>query len=133
MKVGVNYVTTSHYYNPEGYRVSINYRRISLRHNLSRKCRKIVTFVDYTHSERNIFNGPIVATAIGNVTQDMLVGMGVSPGHLPCHTGRTANAFKVTVKLQTFLLQMVVTSCILFSVCKNMVLQYHPIIYTHPV
>jgi len=32
--------------------------------------------VDYTHththSERNIWNGPIVATAIANVTQDML-------------------------------------------------------------
>jgi hypothetical protein len=31
-----------------------------------------VTFVSITHSERNIWNGPIVATAIGNVTQDML-------------------------------------------------------------
>ena len=28
------------------------------------------------------------------------------------HVGRTSNAFKVTVKLQTFLFQMVVTSCI---------------------
>jgi hypothetical protein len=42
----------------------INYRRISLRHNLSRKCRNIVKFVSITHSERNIWNGPIVATAI---------------------------------------------------------------------
>jgi hypothetical protein len=54
------------------YRVRINYRIISLRHNFSRKCRKIVTFVSITHSERNIWNGPVVATAIGNVTQDML-------------------------------------------------------------
>ena len=46
------------------YRVRINYRRISLRHNLRRKCRKIVKFVSITHSERNIWNGPIVATAI---------------------------------------------------------------------
>jgi hypothetical protein len=46
------------------YRVCMNYRRISLRHNLSRKCRKIVKFVSITHSERNIWNGPIVATAI---------------------------------------------------------------------
>ena len=46
------------------YRVCINYRRISLLHNLSRKCRKIVKFVSITHSERNIWNGPIVATAI---------------------------------------------------------------------
>ena len=46
------------------YRVRINYRRISLRHNLSRKCCKIVKFVLITHSERNIWNGPIVATAI---------------------------------------------------------------------
>jgi hypothetical protein len=41
-----------------------NYRRISLRRNLSRKCRKIVKFVSVTHEERNIWNGPIVATAI---------------------------------------------------------------------
>ena len=46
------------------YRVRINYRSISLRHNLSRKCRKIVKFASITHSERNIWNGPIVATAI---------------------------------------------------------------------
>ena len=54
------------------YRVRIYYRRISLCHNLSRKCRKIVKFVSIIHSERNIWNGPIVTTAIGNVTQDML-------------------------------------------------------------
>jgi hypothetical protein len=36
------------------YSVRVNYRRISLRHNLSRKCRKIVKFVSITHSERNI-------------------------------------------------------------------------------
>ena len=28
------------------------------------------------------------------------------------HVGRTSNAFKVTMKLQTFLFQMVATSCI---------------------
>jgi len=28
------------------------------------------------------------------------------------HVGHTSNAFKVTMKLQTFLFQMVVTSCI---------------------
>jgi len=39
---------------------------------LSRKCRKIVKFVSITHSELNIWNGPIAATAFGNVTQDML-------------------------------------------------------------
>ena len=54
------------------YSASINYRRISLRHNLSRKCRKIVKFVSITHSECNIWDGHIVATAIGNVTQGML-------------------------------------------------------------
>jgi hypothetical protein len=31
---------------------------------LSRKCRKIVKFMSITHSERNIWNGSIVATAI---------------------------------------------------------------------
>jgi hypothetical protein len=54
------------------YRVRIHYWKILLRHNLSRKCRKNVKFVSITHSERNIWTGPIVATAIGNVTQDML-------------------------------------------------------------
>jgi hypothetical protein len=46
------------------YRMRILYRKISLRHNLSRKCRKIVKVVSITHSERSIRNGPIVATAI---------------------------------------------------------------------
>jgi len=32
----------------------------------------MVKFVSITHSERNIWNGPIVATAIGNVKQYML-------------------------------------------------------------
>jgi hypothetical protein len=44
--------------------VHINYRRISLRHNLSRKCRKIVKFLSIAHSEHNIWNGPIVAAVI---------------------------------------------------------------------
>jgi hypothetical protein len=43
------------------------------------------------------------------VTQGGLAGMGVSPGHQPCHTWGT---HKVTMKLRTFLFQMVVTSCI---------------------
>ena len=46
------------------HRVRINYRRISSRHNLSSKCRKIMKFVSITQSECNIWNGPIVATAI---------------------------------------------------------------------
>jgi hypothetical protein len=41
-----------------------NNRRISLRHKSIRKCRTIVKFVSITQSERNICNGPIVATAI---------------------------------------------------------------------
>jgi hypothetical protein len=31
-----------------------------------------VIFMSITHSKRNIWNGPIVATSIGNVTQDTL-------------------------------------------------------------
>jgi hypothetical protein len=46
------------------YRTRINYRRISLRHNLGWKSRKIVKFVSITHSKRNVWNGPIVVTAI---------------------------------------------------------------------
>jgi hypothetical protein len=44
--------------------VRIDNWKISLCHNLSRKRRKIVKFVSIKHSERNIWNGPIVATAI---------------------------------------------------------------------
>ena len=63
------------------YSVCINYRRISLGHNLSRKCCKIVHFVSITHSEDNVYVPPLpktlpdlwesINTAIGNVTQDM--------------------------------------------------------------
>jgi len=57
-----------------------------------------------------------INTAIGNVTQDMRervwreweYGLDIC-----CVTrGRTSNAFNVTLKLQTFLFQMVATSCI---------------------
>jgi len=55
--------------------VRINYRRISLRHNLSRNCRQIVKFLSITHtnSERNIWNCPLVATAITRETCKPLV------------------------------------------------------------
>jgi hypothetical protein len=46
------------------YKVHINYLRISLCCNSSRKCYKFVKFVLITHSECNIQNGPTVATAI---------------------------------------------------------------------
>jgi virulence-associated protein VapD len=46
------------------YRVRVNYRRISLRHNLSSKCRKVVKFVSITHSVRDIWNFHVVSTAI---------------------------------------------------------------------
>jgi hypothetical protein len=62
------------------YRVIINYLRISLRHTVSRKCRKIVKFVSITHSERNIWNGPIVDTAISREKRKTLLGeMAASP------------------------------------------------------
>jgi len=58
-------------------RVSINYQRISLRHYLSRKCSKIMKFESISHSERNIWNGPIVATAISREKRKpMLEGNG---------------------------------------------------------
>ena len=75
------------------YRVLIHYRRISLDHNLNRKCRKIVKFVSITHSERNIWSGPIVAPAIlRKKRKPFLEGNGyltylaylVCPGH-PVH------------------------------------------------
>jgi len=95
------------------YRVRINYRRILLHHNWSRKCHKIVKFVSITHSECSIWNDPIVAAAIGNITQDMLERFWREWEYCRTsamsHVGRTSNAFKVTMKLQTFLFQMVVT------------------------
>jgi len=41
-----------------------------------------------------------------------LAGMEVSRGHLPCHTRGAPRMHYVTMKLQTFLFQTVVTSCI---------------------
>ena len=159
------------------YRVRRNYRRFSLRHNLSMKCRKIVKFGPITHSERNIWSCSgvpkwIPARSMGwscsghrqhlmllatPVTRPdcVISSCGVSSrtilrpttskdttriaesastphsgtAHKTClrgfggngsiawtsavsHGGRTSNAFKVTMKLQTFLFQMVATSCI---------------------
>jgi hypothetical protein len=58
------------------HRVRINYQRISLRHNLSRKCRKIVKFVSIIHSERNIWNGPIVPDISREKRKPVLEGNG---------------------------------------------------------
>jgi hypothetical protein len=93
------------------------YRRISLRHNLSMMCRKIVTFVSIKHSKCNIWNGPIVATAIGNITQDMLerVWRDWEYGLDICRVTRGGAHrihLTVTMNLETFLFQMVATSCI---------------------
>jgi hypothetical protein len=55
-----------------------------------------------------------IDTAIGNVTQHMLEWFGgngsIARASALSPVGRTSNAFKVTMKLQTF--QMIVTSCI---------------------
>ena len=54
------------------------------------------------------------------------------------HVGRTSNAFKVTMKLQTFLFQMVVTSCISvqclwkYGFAKSSDNLYAPCIMTRP-
>ena len=92
------------------YRVRINYRRIWLRHNLNRKCRKIVKFVSITHSERNIWNGPtdIASTPqSGTSHKTCLRGFGgngsIAWTSAVSHVGRASNALKVTKKLQTFL------------------------------
>jgi len=58
-----------------------------------------------------------INTAIGNVTQDMLGRVWREWEYrldmcAVSHVGGTSNAFKVTMKLQTFLFQMVVTSCV---------------------
>jgi hypothetical protein len=67
------------------YRVRINYRRISLCHKLSRECRKMVKCMSITHSERNIWNGPIVATANSRETRKpVLEGNGCPPTERSC-------------------------------------------------
>jgi hypothetical protein len=49
------------------------------------------------------------------------------------HVEGTSNALEVAIKPQTFLFQMVITSCISVHFCENMVFQNPPIFYTHPV
>jgi hypothetical protein len=97
-------------------------------HNLGKKFRKIVKFLSITHSEHNIWNSPRVATAISwKKRKSVLEGNGcltdraylvfggngsIAWTSTMSHMGRTSNAFKVTMKLQTFIFQMVITSCI---------------------
>jgi hypothetical protein len=136
-------------YNPI-YRMGINYRRISLRHNLSRKCRKIVKFVSITHSEHNIWNGPTVTTATrGKSVNQCWRKMAASP------TERSGCALEFSrckrfvavqrafrrkfgrrghyMKLQTFIFQIVVISCISVQYLWKYCFAITPIIYTHPV
>jgi hypothetical protein len=107
---------------------------ISLRHDLRRKCRNIVKFLSITHRKRDIWNGPL-SISPQSVTshKTCLRGFGgngsIAWTFAVSHGGRISNAFKVTMKLQTFLFQMV----FMFSIYENMVLQNPPIIYTHHV
>jgi hypothetical protein len=52
--------------------VRINYQRISLRHNLTRKSRKIVKFMSITHREGRFWNCPRIATAISREKRKLL-------------------------------------------------------------
>jgi len=143
------------------YRVRINYRRISLRHNLSRKCvisscgvssRTMFTSHPFQRHYQNCDSASTPQSGTSHKT--CLVSVEIkcqldatevficrsycfphinddarSKSHQKClgrfggngsiawtsavsHVERTSNAFKVTMKLQTFLFQMVVTSCI---------------------
>ena len=119
------YQTTWHHI-PK-YRVRINYRRILQKHIFTNTRPDSVWFLHVVFRQGQSLR-PTTSkdtTRIARAHQhrnrerhtrhawEGLARMGVSPGHLPCHTwGRTSNAFKVTMKLQTFLFQMVVTSCI---------------------
>ena len=57
-----------------------------------------------------------INTAIGTAHKTCLIGFGgngsIAWTSAVSHGGRTSNAFKGTMKLQTFLFQMVVTACI---------------------
>jgi hypothetical protein len=91
-----------------------------------------VTFVSITHSERNIWsrtmftshhfqrhyqNCESTSTAQSGTSHNTcLRGFGgngsIAWTSAVPHVGRTSNVFKVTMKLQTFLFQMVVTLCV---------------------
>jgi hypothetical protein len=131
-------VTPELIFNIINYRAFINDRRISLHHNLSRKCRRIVTFVSITHSERNIRNGPIVAPRGKSVNQ-CWKEMATSPTESSwCVLEFVAvqRAFQQQVgrrgspetSIRRWYEQFRYRGCI----CHH-VLQNAPIIYTHPV
>jgi hypothetical protein len=91
-----------------------------------------VPFVSITHSERNIWSRTVFTShhfqrhyqncesastpQSGTSHKTCLWGFGgngsIAWTSAVSHVGRTSNAFKVTMKLQTLLFQMVVTSCI---------------------
>ena len=106
------------------YRVGINYRRISLR-PVTRS--DSVWFLPVGVSSRTMFTSHHIQKHCQNCESASTPQLGTS--HKTClggfggngsmvwtsavsHVGRTSNAFKATIKLQTFLFQMVVTSCI---------------------
>jgi hypothetical protein len=114
------------------YRVHINYQRISLRHNLSRKCRKFVKFVSITHSERNIWNGP---TAISREKcKPVLEGNGclTDQAYLVCPGIFVAvqRAFRRQFgrRSEGGMNNFVTEDASVIKFCGNT-----PIIYTHPV
>src|SRR5215468_3300306 len=91
-----------------------------------------VTFVSIAYSERNIWSRAMFTShhfqrhyknceslstpQSGTSHKSCLRGFGgngsIAWTSAVSHVGRTSNAFKVTLKLQTFLFQMVVTLCI---------------------
>jgi hypothetical protein len=91
-----------------------------------------VTFVSITHSEGNIWsrtmfpshhfqrnyqNCESASTPQSGTSHKLCLGGFGGNGSIAwtsavSHVGRTSNAFKITMKLQTFLFKMVVTSCI---------------------
>jgi len=91
------------------------------------------------HFQRHYQNGESASTPQSGRSHETCLGGFGGNGNIVwtsavSHVGRTSNAFKVTMKLQTFLFQMVVNIMYFSSVfVKIKVLQNPPIIYTHPV
>ena len=102
------------------YRVCINYRRILQIHiftNTEQKYKMSRTMFTYHHFQRHYQNCKITSTPQSEMShKTCLRGFGgngcIAWTSAVSHEGRTSNALKVTMKLQTFLFQMVVTSCI---------------------
>ena len=102
------------------YRVRINYRRILRNHIFTNTDQKYMMVLPF---ERGMFSKDTTRIARAHQHRngehhttrawEGLAGMGVSSGHVPCHTrGAHRMHLRSLWNCKTFLFQMVITSCI---------------------